>query len=118
MTVFADGRHGVPSLPFRFGLRTLPVKHSHVTDDLQQGAAGGGGDALGKFAAFLFEVGELDFDQFVQGQFVLDAGQESLADAVVPHFEDGFEELRPPLEAATVGGCQFGLQEGKMAGSA
>jgi len=90
-----------------------PIKHRHVPDHLQHGAVRRFGDAFGKPVPFLFEIGELDFNQFVQGQFVFDACEKSLAHAVVPYFEDGFEKLRLAFEAATVGGCQCGLQAAK-----
>ena len=99
---------------FDFRLRARPVENGHMTDDLQQGAVGGLGDAFGKFPAFLLEIRELDLDQFVQGQFVFNAGEKRFAHPVVSHFEDGFKKLCSAFEAATVGGCQCGLQALKM----
>jgi len=81
-----------------------------MTDHLQQGAVCGGGDAFGEFVPLLFEGGELDLDQFMEGQFAFDAGQKRLAHAVVPHFEDGFEQLGFAFESATVGGGEYRLQ--------
>jgi len=81
-----------------------------MPDDLQQRAPGGRGDLFGQLVPFFFEVAELDLDQFMQGQFLLNAGEKSLAHPVVAHFENGFEQLSLAFEAAAVGGCQCWLQ--------
>lgn len=86
-----------------------------MPDDLHQGALAGGGDLRGQFAALVFEGDEFDLDQFVEGQFMADAGKERLAHAAVPYFEDGFEMLRLAFKGAPVGGCQFGLQGNDLA---
>lgn len=76
-----------------------------MPDDLNQGAAGAGGNALGQFVLFFFEIGEFDFYQFVKGQLLFDAGEKSLAHSPVPHFKDGIEKLCLASQETAVCGC-------------
>lgn len=94
----------------RSGLGTRTVQNGDMADHLHQGAPGEIGDLFRQLVLFFLKVGEFDLDQFVQQQFRFDSGQERLAHAVMPHFEDGFEQLPPASEAAAVGGSNFKFQ--------
>lgn len=87
-----------------------------MPNHLYERAAGGCCDPFRKLLFFLFEIGEFDFDQFVEGQFLINTGNKGFADPLVSYFENWIEQLGFAFETAAVGGCKWGLQGEKMPG--
>jgi oligopeptide transport system ATP-binding protein len=82
-----------------------------------EGAVGFFGDLGGEVVLFVLEVGELHFDEFVQGEGGVEAGEESFAETGVAEFDDGFEGLGSGFEGAFFGIGQGGRHGERVAES-
>ncbi len=89
-------------------MRAGPVEQSHVSEELEQGAAGGLGHLRGEGFPVLLEFGEADFDELMGLESLLETLEKGGGEAVLTDFEDGLEALGLGFECAFLGGGDEG----------
>jgi hypothetical protein len=80
------------------GIGLRPVKDDDIADACDQVAGRPFGDDRRQFLFLFFEVGELDLDEFVTGEFLVDAPQECVGQTLFADTQDRFQALCVRLE--------------------